>query len=178
MKLYLLIALFATSLFATTQAFSQEHEIPLTESEGGTFYLNSEIVGVSSSMLFDTGSKYVVLGKDTFAIVKMTSQVKPLRTIHAIMANGRGAYYPVYQIDKISFSADCEFYNVEVVVMQGSTKDILGLNVIKEMTPLVLYVYPDPFITTQECGRDLTQDRDVNYIRTNPLRTNGKHNHE
>jgi hypothetical protein len=61
--------------------------------------------------------------------------------------------------------------------MEHNVKDILGLNVIKEMTPLELHVYPLPLIITEHCGIDLTVDRSVDYVRNNPVRKNGKHNH-
>jgi predicted aspartyl protease len=170
--------LFSVCCLTSTLLFGQDHQIPLTESEGGTFYLDSTVSGTDSHMLFDTGSKYVVLGKTTFRELKQTHNMVPIRTIHAVMANGRGSYYPVYQLDQLEFSDNCVFFNVEVVVMEGSNRDILGLNVIKEMTPLELHVYPLPFIVTTECGRDLTVDRSVDYVRTAPVRKSGKHNHE
>jgi predicted aspartyl protease len=155
-----------------------EHELTLTESAGGVFYLAGTVSNAAdASMLFDTGSKYVVIGKDTFNQIKHDPTVTKLRTIHAIMANGKGAYYPVYQIGKLTLSDTCEFYNVEAVVMEHNVKDILGLNVIKEMTPLELHIYPLPLIITEHCGIDLTVDRSVDYIRNNPVRKNGKHNH-
>jgi predicted aspartyl protease len=162
-------------LLCSTHALTEEHLIPLAESEGGTFYLDGVVSGVDSHMLFDTGSKYVVLGKDTFRLVKKTENITMLRTIHAIMANGRGAYYPVYQVAQLEFAEGCVFFNVEVVVMENNSRDILGLNVIKEMTPLELHVYPLPFIVTHECGRDLKVDRKYYYFLTS--RASGKHNH-
>lgn len=104
-------------------------EINLVESEGGTFILEG------TDVMLDTGSKYTVVNS-------LTKNDSYLRTVSAVLADGRIKQYPVYNISKY-YVLVCSFENIEAVFVKNG-KNILGLNIIKQMSPVSLYTIPTP----------------------------------
>lgn len=118
---------------------SKESKIPLDEHEGGGYYLHTTADSQETDMLLDTGSKYVVLSKKTFNNIQLNHHNMVLiRTINGVTANGDISAYNVYMIETLIVSNECVLKNVEAVLMPNSKADILGVNVLKSMSPFTV----------------------------------------
>lgn len=108
--------------------------LPLQQHGAGAYYaevaLGSTLV---TQLLVDTGSSYVVLTPETFRALRKTSTVRRLRKIRAAMAGGRITDAQVYEIPRLAIGPACELQDVEVVVLSGATRNILGLSALRRM---------------------------------------------
>ena len=128
---------------------SKESKIDLTESNGGVYYIHAIIDNLETNMLLDTGSKYVVLSKNTFNRIKSIHSMMPIKTISGMNANGSVGSYQVYKVNDLTLGA-CELHDIEVVYMPKSTRDILGLSVLRSMSPFTVNI--DKSLLTVNCG--------------------------
>jgi len=146
------ITFFALALAMATPAVAEEMSLPLHTAGSGTLYLDGMLIGkVNTEMLLDTGSGYVSLSRETFNQVKSDTGTKFLREIRAVMANGKTMAVPVYEIAQLSLGAHCMLYDVEVAVMPNGSRDILGLNALRQLQPLTIQL--DPPQLTANCSR-------------------------
>lgn len=129
----------STLLFAFTSTVSAiEQNIPLSQSKGGTLYLEATLESnVNASFLLDTGSSLLTLNQATFDA--LTRNQKPLatRTSAARMANGKIVKVSQYQLNSVRIGNTCEVGPVEVAVLpQGN--NILGINTLLRVAPLTI----------------------------------------
>jgi len=127
------------------RAVFKESQIDLAESNSGGYYVHAIIDTTETDMLLDTGSKYVVISKNTFNHIKEVHDMIPVRKITGINANGSTGSYQVYKVNDLTIG-DCELHNIEVVYMPRSTRDILGLSVLKSISPFTVNL-TDSYIT-------------------------------
>ena len=125
--------------------------IPLDPVQAGTYYLKARLdQAVDTDMLLDTGSGYVSLSQATFARIKDEPGTVFLRHIQGVMADGKRMRVPVYSIAELQLSEHCILRDVEVAVMRGASRDILGLSALRQMQPLTLQL--EPPVLTATCG--------------------------
>ena len=104
-------------------------------------------------MLVDTGSGYVALTRATFARIKDLPGVTYLREITGSMANGKQLNVPVYRVASLKLGESCVLTDVEVAVMPGATRDILGLSALRKVEPFALQLEP-PVLYLSSCVAD------------------------
>lgn len=125
--------------------------IPLDPVASGTFYLKALLdQAVEADMLLDTGSGYVSLSPATFARIKDDPGTVFLRHIEGVMADGKRQRVPVYRIAELQLGEACVLHEVEVAVLRGASRDILGLSALRRLQPLTLQL--DPPVLTATCG--------------------------
>lgn len=128
------------------------HELPMQQAESGNFYLHATLNdGVETDLLLDTGSGYVTLSRNTFARLKNDAGTVFQRHITGVMANGRALSVPIYRIRELSLAEDCVLKDIEVAVLPNATRDILGLNALRQMQPFTLQLEP-PVLSGSHCG--------------------------
>ncbi len=129
----------STLLFAFTSTVSAiEQNIPLSQSKGGTLYLEATLESnVNASFLLDTGSSLLTLNQATFDA--LTRNQKPLatRTSAARMANGKIVKISQYQLNSVRIGNTCEVGPVEVAVLPKGN-NILGINTLLRVAPLTI----------------------------------------
>jgi predicted aspartyl protease len=126
-------------------------EIHLEAVQAGTFYVKASLDGVvETDLLLDTGSGYVSLSKTTFDRIKDTASTTFQRNITGVMANGKAVSVPVYRIAELKLNSECVLHDIEVAVFRDTSRDILGLNALKQMQPLTLQL--DPPVLTATCS--------------------------
>ena len=124
---------------------------PLAPVQAGTYYLKARLDRVvDTDMLLDTGSGYVSLSQATFARIKDDPGTVFLRHIQGVMADGKRRRVPVYSIAELQLSETCVLRDVEVAVMRGASRDILGLSALRQIQPLTLQL--EPPVLSATCG--------------------------
>ena len=117
--------------------------IALQQRPSGSFYVEGLFAGaVQTPLLVDTGSGYVALAPETFARIRAASPVTHVRDITGALANGSLQRVPVYRVSTLQLGGSCSLDAVEVVVMPGSTSNILGLSALRRLAPFTLDVDP------------------------------------
>lgn len=124
-------------------------DLPLTQARGGGFYLNRPDP-LPEAFLVDTGSAYLSLTERSFQVLKARTQVNLLRHVRGVMADGRKRVVPIYSVSQLDLAPDCRLKNVEVAVLAGGDRNILGVSGLKRMQPFTLAMEP-AVLTTAGC---------------------------
>jgi predicted aspartyl protease len=126
-------------------------DIPLEAVQAGTFYVRGNLDGVvDTDLLLDTGSGYVSLSKRTFDQIKHDESTVFQRHITGVMANGSAISVPIYRIGALRLSSSCVLTDIEVAVFNNTSRDILGLNALKQIQPFTLQL--DPPVMSATCS--------------------------
>ena len=127
-------------------AFGEESagfSVPLEQQSSGAFYIRGTLgASVDTELLVDTGSSYVVLSRATFKAVEKSQGASFKRTIQGATASGKVVKAKVYEVSALSIGDDCVLESVEVVVLPGSKRDILGLSALKRVQPFTFDLDP------------------------------------
>lgn len=117
--------------------------VPMQQRASGNYYVAGTLNGgVHTDFLVDTGSGYVSLAPAVFERLRAAPGTVFLRDILGSMANGRTLKVPVYRIETLELSPHCVLHDVEVTVMPGSTRNILGLSALRRVAPFALDLEP------------------------------------
>lgn len=148
-KLISLLALLALPALASAERFSYTADMHRVDS--GNYYVHGSFgPGVETDLLVDTGSGYVALTRSTFARIKDLPGVTYLRDIAGSMANGKVLNVPVYRVASLKVGTSCVLTDVEVAVMPGGTRDILGLSALRKAEPFAMQLEP-PVLYLSSC---------------------------
>ncbi len=117
--------------------------VPLEQQSSGAFYVRGTLgASVETELLVDTGSSYVVLSRATFKALEKNQGASFKRTIQGATASGRVVKAKVYEVSALSIGDECVLQSVEVVVLPGSKRDILGLSALKRVQPFTFDLDP------------------------------------
>ncbi|APE02742.1 hypothetical protein FJN13_13285 [Alteromonas mediterranea] len=115
-----------------------EQNIPLSQSKGGTLYLEATLESqVNASFLLDTGSSLLTLNQATFDALTRNHTLLATRTSAARMANGKILKVSQYQLNSVRIGNTCEVGPVEVAVLPKGN-NILGINTLLRVAPLTI----------------------------------------
>jgi clan AA aspartic protease (TIGR02281 family) len=151
-NLITLLAVLALPAAGAAERFS--HSAAMHRVESGNYYVHGSFgAGVETDLLVDTGSGYVALTRDTFERIKALSEVTYLRDISGSMANGKRMNVSVYRVASLRIGESCVLTDVEVAVMPGGTRDILGLSALRKVEPFAMQLDP-PVLYLSACVVD------------------------
>ena len=136
-------------LIGCTSAVSAiEQNIPLSQSKGGTLYLEATLESnIKASFLLDTGSSLLTLNQATFDALTQNQKLLATRTSAARMANGKIVKISQYQLNSVRIGNTCEVGPVEVAVLPKGN-NILGINTLMRVAPLTI---TSDFVTLAGC---------------------------
>ncbi|MEM7708734.1 MAG: retroviral-like aspartic protease family protein [Pseudomonadota bacterium] len=136
-------------LAAGVSANAWSIDLPLTATSGGALYIGAS-QSDSSGFLVDTGSSYVVVTAAMFKEIRESTQVTYLRHIRGAFADGRQAGVPIYRVKRLLVSPECELADVEVAMIMGASRNILGMSGLARLQPFTVAIQP-PILTTRGC---------------------------
>jgi predicted aspartyl protease len=138
-----LAALLAAAALAGHAAEPFGESVPMQQRASGNYYVAGTLAGVvQADFLVDTGSGYVSLAPAVFERLRAAPGTVFLRDIVGSMANGRMLKVPVYRVATLELSPHCVLRGVEITVMPGSTRNILGLSALRRVAPFALDLDP------------------------------------
>lgn len=139
------------SVVLASEPFS--YQTPMKQVSSGSYYVQGSFgSGVDTEFLVDTGSGYVALTPATFKQLKRESDVEFDRQISGRMANGKIVSVPVYRVAAFQLG-DCVIKDVEVTVLSGSDRNILGLSALRKVEPFAMQLDP-PTLYLSDCAVD------------------------
>ncbi len=150
----ILLFLGLTALCQTAAADRFGNSVAMSEVASGNYYVQGSISGsVQADFLVDTGSGFVSLTPDLFARVVRLPGTQYSREIHGAMANGKVQRVKMYRVKTLTLTEQCVLHDVEVVVMPGSSKNILGLSALRQVAPFALELNP-PQLHLSNCATE------------------------
>ena len=131
---------------------ASDNQIPLENKGLGTYYVNVGLPGVpQTAYMLDTGSGYAVINQETLALLKQNNEVRFIKKVKGILANGKSYVVPIWRISRLSLNDQCILRDIEVAVFPGKTRQILGMSALKKVAPFELSFDP-PRLTLKQCG--------------------------
>lgn len=122
---------------------------------GATFYVPGLITGLGAvDWMVDTGSGYMTINEEILTSLKENGQAHFVKRLRGRLADGSELEVPVYLIDSISIGDACWLRDVEVAVFPGSTRPILGLNVLQRTAPFIFSFEP-PRLVLSHCDTEI-----------------------
>ena len=125
-------------------------EVPLKQSAGGTLYLTASAAGIPGDFLLDTGAGMVTLSQAMFDKLQQARQVEHVREMAARLANNRIQRVDVYRVEDFRIG-ECRLGTVEVAVMEGGSRNLLGLSALGLAAPFAIQLSP-PALSLSQCG--------------------------
>jgi predicted aspartyl protease len=108
--------------------------------------VTSEVIGAgSATFLVDTGAAYSAINQRTLDTLKAGNQAVFVKNLSVVVSDGSHSQVPIYKINGINLDGKCTVRNVEVAVLPGNTRQILGLNALRMTSPFVFSVNPPEF---------------------------------
>jgi predicted aspartyl protease len=146
--------LFAVLIILTSSwvgAESVEQLIPMQASVASTYYINTEILGAGQhSMLVDTGSAYSVINEETLAYLSSNGQAKFIKQLRGRMADGSERIVPLYRIAAMNLVGNCLIKDVDVAIMNGNSRQIIGISTLMRAAPFGMSFDP-PVLSLNQC---------------------------
>jgi predicted aspartyl protease len=133
-----------------TNTLNMGLEVPLKQSAGGTLYLTASAAGVAGDFLLDTGAGMVTLSQAMFDKLQRARQVEHVREMAARLANNRFQRVDVYRVSDFRIG-ECRLGTVEVAVMEGGSRNLLGLSALGLAAPFAIQLAP-PSLSLSQCG--------------------------
>lgn len=153
----LLFALMCCSVVVSAAAEKPNlnKRIPMMNRGASTFYVEGHIDGFGPAfMLVDTGSSYSTLNEETFAVLQKTGHTSFIKELQGTMADGSRRVVPIYRISGVNLGGECHIRDVEVALFPGSTRLILGLSVLRKVSPFMFSIGETPHIMLSNCSHN------------------------
>jgi predicted aspartyl protease len=150
MKKLLAALLILTSSWVSAEPVEQF--IPMQISGASTFYINTDIPGAGKhSMLVDTGSAYTVINEETLAYLNSNGQAQFIKKLRGRMADGSERIVPLYRIAAINLGGNCLIKDVDVAIMDGNSRQIIGISTLMRAAPFGMSFDP-PILSLNQCA--------------------------
>lgn len=150
MKKLLLALIYFTSSWVGAEPVEQL--IPMQVSAASTYYINTEIPGVGQqSMLVDTGSAYSVFNEQTLEYLSSNGQAQFIKQLRGRMADGSERIVPLYRIAAINLGGNCLIRDVDVAIINGNSRQIIGISTLMRAAPFGMSFDP-PILSLNQCA--------------------------
>jgi predicted aspartyl protease len=116
--------------------------VPLEQAPGGSLYVDAEAGGISASFLVDTGAGLVTVSEAFFDQLQARGAVREVRRVAARLANNRLQPLTVYEVAEFRIGEHCAIGPVEVAVMPGGGRNLLGLSALGRAAPFTVSMAP------------------------------------
>lgn len=125
--------------------------LPLTEHGMSTYYARVAVKGTDERpFMVDTGAGYTTINKAMLKELQAHDLAEFKRSITAVMANGSETVVKIYSISEMTLGSNCSFQNVEVAVLPGTSRTILGMSLLKRAAPFTFNAEP-PSLSLGQC---------------------------
>jgi predicted aspartyl protease len=136
-----------------------EQLIPMQISGASTYYINTEIPGAGQHlMLVDTGSAYSVINEETLANLSNSGEVEFIKQLRGRMADGSERVVPLYRIAAINLGGNCLIKDVDVAIISGNSRQIIGISTLIRAAPFGMSFDP-PVLSLNQCVTNKQQAR-------------------
>ena len=140
---------------AAVQAADFDSKIAMSQADSGNFYVKGRFGNEESTdFLVDTGSGLVILSEPAFKRIAVMAGNKPISRKAARMADGRTKAINVYSVEQLVLGENCRIGPLEVAVIPGATRNILGLSALNKAAPFAIYTSP-PTLALSGCLGDV-----------------------
>jgi len=116
--------------------------VPLHSSGAGSFLVDVQLGGEAVGFVFDTGAAMVSIERDLLRRLQRAGIVQPAREVAVRLGDGRVQRVEVQRVARLVIAGNCELRDVEVLVMPGRGRNLLGMNALRQFAPFTLKTDP------------------------------------
>lgn len=150
-------ALFALTLALNAFASDFNTQVPMRNGGAATFYISAQAGDLNEmDFMVDTGSGYMTINEETLDALQRTEQAQFKRMLQGVLANGTEITVPVYQVKHFNIGGGCLLKDVEAAVFPGKTRQIIGLNALKQAGPFI-FSFDPPNLILSNCSESATR---------------------
>jgi predicted aspartyl protease len=125
--------------------------IPLrAHNQLATFYISVGVGDRAEDYLVDTGAGYMTITMETLKRSQEAGTATYLRELDGRLADGSILRVPVYRLSEITIGNACQLRDVEVAVLPGASRGLLGLSALRRTSPFEFSVDP-PTLRLSNC---------------------------
>jgi clan AA aspartic protease (TIGR02281 family) len=139
---------------ATTPNLDQKPvavSVAMERRDSGTFYISGAIQGYGDvALLVDTGSSFLVINEAMLVDLEKAGSASYSHELHGSMADGSDKAVAVYRLAGLRLGAECWIRDVEAVVFPGTSRPILGMNILTRLAPFTFSTDP-PQLDLNQC---------------------------
>ena len=126
--------------------------VPMVKHVAATFYVSVTIADQpSEDFVVDTGASHVTISDKTLKKLLDKQQAIFVRSMKGILADGSSIDVPVYRISSLIIGNRCRFKDIEVAVIKGNARCVLGLSVLSQAAPFTFHTEP-PQLQLSNCS--------------------------
>ena len=138
-----------------------QYEIELHQSRSGTYTLSASTgVEIEAEFLLDTGASMVMISSKLFKQISQQQKLVATGKIAAAMASGRMKTIPTYHLPSLVLGKGCDVGPLEVAVVRGATRNLIGLNALSRLGRLTLDIQAGT-LSASECPHRLVDTAKV-----------------
>ena len=150
---FLLVLLLSSSTNICLAEEVKHSSIELHPVSTGTFTLSGTLApATKAEFLFDTGASIVMINKKLFKQIRKHHKPVSKGKVAANMANGHVKIIPIYELPSFVLSNGCDVGPIEVAVVKGATRNLIGLNALSKLGRITIDIQ-EGNISTTECPR-------------------------
>ncbi len=147
--LFLLVAFLAPGLALAAETLPTV-DVALEKRDVGTYYIQGALQGYGDlNLLVDTGSSLLVINEAMLAELKKNGSAKFARELSGLMADGSRRITAVYSLSGLRLGDGCWIRDIEAAVIPGSSRAILGMNVLSRLAPFTFSTDPAKLVLNQ-----------------------------
>ncbi len=159
-RLNLLLIIFSLCTIVQAEEVTK-NIIELHPSSSGTYTISGQMApAVKSEFLLDTGATMVMISNKLFKEISKHQKTTSTGKVAASMANGKVKTIPTYSIPSLVLGNGCEVGPVEVAVVRGASRNLIGLNALSKLGAMTLDIQHATLSTT-ECPKTLLTAQSV-----------------
>jgi len=139
------------------QVETYSEKIPLYDKGAATFYVNGRVnEGEETEFMVDTGSGYSTINAQMFEALSGSGKATYIKSVIGVMADGSEISMPIYRISSLNIGGDCVIRDIEIAVLPGKTRPILGLSALKKAA-LFSFFFDPPALSLSNCEAKRTK---------------------
>lgn len=125
--------------------------LPMFAHAAQTYYVSGHLGDLGpSEFMIDTGASYLSINQDSLDQLSARGLAHYRRELIGRLADGSEVRVPLYRLSALRLGEACVLRDVEAAVFPGSTRQIIGLNVLNRAAPFIFSTNP-PQLTLSHC---------------------------
>lgn len=133
------VCLLAIALLPISSIAEVGSEIELHPVSTGTYTIAIQFApAVEEEFLLDTGASMVMMNDKLFKAISKHQNTTLTGKVAANMASGRVKSIPTYEIPSLILANGCDVGPLEVAVIRGATRNLIGLNALEKLGRITL----------------------------------------
>lgn len=116
--------------------------IPLQASGAGSLTLEVELASEAAAFVVDTGAAMVSIERRLLKKLQKRGAVQPSHDVFVRLADGTLATVTVQRVSRLRLPGGCELHDLDVLVLPGEGRNLLGMNALRQFAPFTLRLDP------------------------------------